>query len=489
MHAQVLLAGPVAPLRVRRDPMPAVLDCTDPRYADVFTGARRRNPATIVDFVPIGYELDLLELRLLENYEHVDLFVVYEAELTQRGVPKPLYVQPLLATRFAPFADKILHVVGTAAQLAGAKAKTSCAKGASWKQCASTWELEFSMRRLPVAAFRASMLPSVARLRDAAGSVLALQNDADEIVSARALRHLRHCEPRTAPPYFAPAALSSFSYGLLMEQSRGPPDATSREVILNKWLAAAAASANRSSATAGAPALTPTAVHTLHRFLWSMGPTVLPLQAVLELGEVRRDHTTGMRAPQLGPLASTHMSTVAEPINLWLKAGGTIEAQGEANAFSPELLDAMRAGAVTPALLWQQIYPFCGQVRSGQYLVHASQLDGDSVEQLWAALPWAIRANALRYPFMLRGGHAHGGGGGGGGAADGKAPKALPSTDARALVGSPHCCWTRTRDDGASRQAIGARCCMPRACPSGSSASFAGLVPSWAAAAHIDGSR
>ena len=143
----------------------------------------------------------------------------------------------------------------------------------------------------------------------------------------------------------------------------------------------------------------------------------------------------------------------------------------------------MRSDGSRAALLWQQLYPFCGQVRSEQYLVHASELDAQSVEQLWAALPWALKANAPRYPFMMRG-HAHGGGRG---TAEGKAATAPPSTDAHALTGSPHCCWTRTSDQGASKRAVGARCCMPHACPSGS-AGFAGLVPSWAAAAHIDGS-
>ena len=50
----------------------------------------RAQPATIIDFVPFGYDVDLLEIRLLENYDAVDVFVIYETMFTQRGIRKPL---------------------------------------------------------------------------------------------------------------------------------------------------------------------------------------------------------------------------------------------------------------------------------------------------------------------------------------------------------------------------------------------------------------
>ena len=90
MRKFVTAAPPVA-LRKTSRPQRLQLRCTDPRYADVLTGRARSSPLPIVDFVPLGYELDMLEVRLLENYEHVDAFVVYEAPVTQRGLPKPLF--------------------------------------------------------------------------------------------------------------------------------------------------------------------------------------------------------------------------------------------------------------------------------------------------------------------------------------------------------------------------------------------------------------
>jgi beta-1,4-mannosyl-glycoprotein beta-1,4-N-acetylglucosaminyltransferase len=55
-------------------------------------------------------ELELLEIRLNELYDHVDKFVLVESSETFRGAPKPLYYQENkhLLKRFT---DKIIHVI------------------------------------------------------------------------------------------------------------------------------------------------------------------------------------------------------------------------------------------------------------------------------------------------------------------------------------------------------------------------------------------
>ncbi|MGH7716231.1 MAG: hypothetical protein ACREML_09580, partial [Vulcanimicrobiaceae bacterium] len=55
-------------------------------------------------------ELDLLELRLRILAPFVDRFVICEAPFTFRGSPKPLHLQQAME-RFAPWRDKIVHVV------------------------------------------------------------------------------------------------------------------------------------------------------------------------------------------------------------------------------------------------------------------------------------------------------------------------------------------------------------------------------------------
>ncbi|HQU04734.1 MAG TPA: hypothetical protein PLT25_08445 [Acidocella sp.] len=55
-------------------------------------------------------ELDLLELRLNELYEHVDYFVLAEAPVTFKGQPKELFYANNKA-RFEKFHDKIIHLI------------------------------------------------------------------------------------------------------------------------------------------------------------------------------------------------------------------------------------------------------------------------------------------------------------------------------------------------------------------------------------------
>jgi len=54
-------------------------------------------------------ELDLLELRLEELYNHVDYFVIVESDHTFTNIPKPYYFKEN-ASRFAKFADKIRYI-------------------------------------------------------------------------------------------------------------------------------------------------------------------------------------------------------------------------------------------------------------------------------------------------------------------------------------------------------------------------------------------
>jgi beta-1,4-mannosyl-glycoprotein beta-1,4-N-acetylglucosaminyltransferase len=72
--------------------------------------AGRRSGRKLVDLFLFFNELDLLELRLKTIYAHVDRIVICECTHTMAGDPKPLYYGDN-AERFAPFRDKIVHLV------------------------------------------------------------------------------------------------------------------------------------------------------------------------------------------------------------------------------------------------------------------------------------------------------------------------------------------------------------------------------------------
>ena len=64
----------------------------------------------VIDSFPFNNELDMLECRLTELYDAVDHFVLVEATVDHQDHQKPLHYQEN-RERFAPWADKIVHVV------------------------------------------------------------------------------------------------------------------------------------------------------------------------------------------------------------------------------------------------------------------------------------------------------------------------------------------------------------------------------------------
>ena len=63
----------------------------------------------IYDCFTFYNELDLLELRLEELYDHVDHFVIVEASTTYTSIPKPFYFEEN-KSRYQKYLDKIIHV-------------------------------------------------------------------------------------------------------------------------------------------------------------------------------------------------------------------------------------------------------------------------------------------------------------------------------------------------------------------------------------------
>lgn len=64
----------------------------------------------IYDCFPFYNELDLLDLRLAELYEHVDHFVIVEATTTFQSNPKELFLRDNW-DRYAKYHDKMIHII------------------------------------------------------------------------------------------------------------------------------------------------------------------------------------------------------------------------------------------------------------------------------------------------------------------------------------------------------------------------------------------
>ena len=103
------------------------INCSRSEFSAVFTGVRSATEKFLVDFIPFGYDIDLLEVRLFETYDVVDVFVIYESPRTQSGWEKPLYfkeIQNRNNSRFKVFEKKILYLSATDSDLSHYLSKT-----------------------------------------------------------------------------------------------------------------------------------------------------------------------------------------------------------------------------------------------------------------------------------------------------------------------------------------------------------------------------
>lgn len=144
-------------------------------------------PLRVVDIVPFAYELDLLEIRLMELKDEVDLFVVFESTFTQRMARKPLVLARQLEERFAQWRDRILYFVMDDSVLwrdygTGATLETQ------------DWRNEATMRWFPWEMLTQALGP--AAVNDS--RTLYLHEDMDQIPSAEAVAHLKRCRWRAA---------------------------------------------------------------------------------------------------------------------------------------------------------------------------------------------------------------------------------------------------------------------------------------------------
>jgi beta-1,4-mannosyl-glycoprotein beta-1,4-N-acetylglucosaminyltransferase len=116
-------------------------------------------------------ELDLLEIRLHELSPVVDRFVLAEAPVTFRGKPKPLHFQENRA-RFAPFLDRITHIVVDAGQMP------------TGERPGDDWAREYAQRNRLADG-----------VREAAPDDLVLLSDVDEIPRSEILQAAKRSPP------------------------------------------------------------------------------------------------------------------------------------------------------------------------------------------------------------------------------------------------------------------------------------------------------
>ena len=138
----------------------------------------------IFDCFTFFNELDILEIRLNEMAPVVDRFVLVEARKTFQGADKPLYFDQN-KDRFAPFLDKIEHVIVDFPDDLGLYRKAS----------SQAWAREYYQR------------DQIGQgLKTATPDDLVIVSDVDEIIRAQTLQHAeKHYQAGTMLVFSCPA--------------------------------------------------------------------------------------------------------------------------------------------------------------------------------------------------------------------------------------------------------------------------------------------
>jgi hypothetical protein len=179
------------------------IDCKQPRFSRVFTGERSQSAKFIVDFVPFGYDIDLLEIRFHANYDVVDAFVIYESTRTQSAWQKPLIFN-MIKERFSQFMGKVIYLYAEDSELLGYIDETlrGLVGGGrhNKKGKGDSWALEKAMRTEMISRFialNASQNALKMKIMSNTSMAFGIQNDADEIISRDTLSHFKHCEVKS----------------------------------------------------------------------------------------------------------------------------------------------------------------------------------------------------------------------------------------------------------------------------------------------------
>eukprot|EP00928_Gymnodinium_smaydae_P049476 TRINITY_DN33209_c0_g1_i1.p1 TRINITY_DN33209_c0_g1~~TRINITY_DN33209_c0_g1_i1.p1 ORF type:complete len:606 (+),score=80.93 TRINITY_DN33209_c0_g1_i1:53-1870(+) len=182
--------APAVEVRSHTRAVPLEVDCHHKDFSSgLFSGERRSQPVPMIDVISGmggGAELDLLEMRLYELSDVVNLTVIPESSFNFRGDRKPRHFSRERDKRFKRFLPNILYLdLDTCDEYSHHVAKFR--NKSKSKRTQAVWSIQTAQRnciwRLLFAA-----------RPDLQGDTLIIFTDLDEIPRANAMFSLRHCE-------------------------------------------------------------------------------------------------------------------------------------------------------------------------------------------------------------------------------------------------------------------------------------------------------
>eukprot|EP00301_Raphidiophrys_heterophryoidea_P027458 c9667_g1_i2.p1 GENE.c9667_g1_i2~~c9667_g1_i2.p1 ORF type:complete len:454 (+),score=91.93 c9667_g1_i2:494-1855(+) len=346
-----IISEPAHDLLVSSRPQSLSYDCQSPRHSHVMNGKPLSDPRFIIDIVAVGYNIDMLEIRLLETFDIVDVFVFYESRVHPRGGNKPLYFDLVRNTpRFSRFSSKILYATPPPSSN-------------------SNLGSDFAINFIKDSATHPLLAPAFATPSRA----YIIQNEAEEMINGEALLHFKHCELRRSVLF--PLGTGALSYKKTFHWLQ-----TTHDMFFM---------------TGG----TLYESMNLKDHVWLAGPTLMPLSMAQNAGNTHRHHEPQPFKNHLGIASAIDITWQAEPVQSWITLLHSIAEDNIDQFFSSTLLTAGRTHTITPSMIVSDsIKPWCDQAYR---MRHYQTLGPDSERVIRQSWPWAVRDNPARYCFLL----------------------------------------------------------------------------------------
>jgi hypothetical protein len=349
---------------LRPNPLPAdfatppsvQVDCLNPDYANVLTGQKDPKQKFVVDIALFGFDVDLLEIRLLELSDLVDVFVVPEQSKTFKGIPKPMQLVPkLLKGRLERFRDKVDYYFDDV----------------SYIQLSSQWEIEF--------ALRSNVMKYVIQKygNSTTTEVYFVQNDGDEIIERTAMAHFKECELK--PPtgehdrLFFPSICFKRNVAWVVE------------TYDMKQLILVPVQQN---------------VSDMRNYLWRLGPTIQHISAASQIISNIRGVSYSPSDYHMGLGSANHFSSPVDPKLAVVKAFSTVDS---APYFQNE---AFWKKAIAGNLTYndiQKVLLICQTEGEPFQWLPTNSLDPTIQKYVLSHLPWAVRKRPYRYQWLYHG--------------------------------------------------------------------------------------
>lgn len=429
-----IIGEPSAPLISNSPSIGIIIDetnvnCANPVYGSVLDGTKRSKPRVIIDLIPFGYDIDKLELRLLENYDIVDVFIVYESGVTLVGGPKPLFFNLVRnSKRFAKFKYKILYLCSTARELRDKIPPVGSKRNKYWPlsetmrskplklvmrldQQINTWRAYLesngttggpgSLRRDKNNKVQtSSRIPlylqntDLDRLQELRNIILAgrndgalmIQADADEIATRKALAHLKYCNGKEEEkfPIFLPATMYRTNIHWLAMVG-DIKQCKNFEAVMDE-------SGGYSTGAAGG-IMNRTSNSPLAQSLWITGPRLWPVANIFRAVHTLRLTSKFICNNHMGISAAVHLSSIVEPAEIIMKESSVIE--GSNSDVTTVFIKTAAEKSLTSSQIFKEfVRPRCG----GR--MHVSRVSEAERAVLENSLPIALKMHPDRYPFI-----------------------------------------------------------------------------------------